>query len=264
MALCTLATIAHASETVQCSKKLQSWEDLTGFPDFGNAKSLVSKHLKPEVWESLHDKADAHGFTFKQAVFSGCKNVDSGVGAYAGSHDSYKSFAGLFDPIIEEYHGHAPGTLHESNMNTAQLNTPQFILEDEKYIVSTRIRVGRNLADYPLGPGLSQQQRKEVESKVVEALNNMPGYLAGTYYSLEDMEDKIRDLLIEYHFLFKEGDRFMEAAGLNRDWPEGRGIFYNEDRTFLVWVNEEDQLRIISMQMGGDIGGVFQRLATGI
>ena len=68
----------------------------------------------------------------------------------------------------------------------------------------------------------------------------MPGNLAGTYYSLEDMDEKTRDLLIEYHFLFKQGDRFLEAAGLNRDWPEGRGIFYNEQRTFLVWVNEED------------------------
>jgi len=34
---------------------------------------------------------------------------------------------------------------------------------------------------------------------------------------------------------------------MERDWPEGRGIFHNEKKTFLVWVNEEDQLRIISM-----------------
>merc|ERR1712076_291692 len=49
-----------------------------------------------------------------------------------------------------------------------------------------------------------------------------------------------------------------------RDWPEGRGIFHNTDKTFLVWVNEEDQLRIISMQKGGDVKGVFERLARGI
>lgn len=38
---------------------------------------------------------------------------------------------------------------------------------------------------------------------------------------------------------------------MERDWPEGRGIFHNKDKTFLVWVNEEDQLRIISMQQVG-------------
>ena len=60
---------------------------------------------------------------------------------------------------------------------------------------------------------------------------------------------------------FREGDRYLEACGLNRDWPSGRGIFHNNDKTFLVWVNEEDQLRIISMQPGADIAAVFDRLS---
>ena len=51
---------------------------------------------------------------------------------------------------------------------------------------------------------------------------------------------------------------------MERDWPEGRGIFHNKDKTFLTWVNEEDQLRIISMQSGGDVRAVFDRLARGI
>ena len=67
--------------------------------------------------------------------------------------------------------------------------------------------------------------------------------------------------LIEDHFLFKEGDRFLDACGLNRDWPTGRGIFHNDAKEFLVWVNEEDQLRIISMQKGADIKAVFTRLS---
>jgi len=48
---------------------------------------------------------------------------------------------------------------------------------------------------------------------------------------------------------------------LNRDWPSGRGIFHNDAKTFLVWVNEEDQLRIISMQQGAGIAEVFDRLS---
>ena len=60
---------------------------------------------------------------------------------------------------------------------------------------------------------------------------------------------------------YREGDRFLAACNLNRDWPEGRGIFHNDAKTFLVWVNEEDQLRIISMQPGADIGAVFERLS---
>ena len=66
--------------------------------------------------------------------------------------------------------------------------------------------------------------------------------------------------LIADHFLFKEGDRFLEACGVNRNWPDNRGIFHNDAKTFLVWVNEEDQLRVISMQKGSNIRQVFERL----
>lgn len=92
----------------------------------------------------------------------------------------------------------------------------------------------------------------------------MSGNLSGTYYPLNGMSEETSAKLIADHFLFKAGDRYLEAAGLNRDWPEGRGIFHNDEKTFLVWINEEDQLRIISMEMGGDIKEVFTRLTTAI
>ncbi len=79
----------------------------------------------------------------------------------------------MFDKIIEDYHGHKSGDQHHSDMDYKKLNTPPFGAKEAKLIKSTRIRVGRNLADYPLGPGLSNEQRKEVESKVVTALNSL-------------------------------------------------------------------------------------------
>jgi len=96
---------------------------------------------------------------------------------------------------------------------------------------------------------------------VVKALSNFTGDLKGKYYSLGKMSPSDKKQLIADHFLFKEGDKYLESCGLERDWPEGRGIFHNEDKTFLVWVNEEDQLRIISMQPGSDIREVFERLS---
>ena len=107
-------------------------------------------------------------------------------------------------------------------------------------IVSTRVRVGRNVAGFPLGPGVSKEQRKELETKISEALKSFDGELAGKYYALDSLTEEERNQLIADHFLFKEGDRFLEACGLNRDWPDGRGIFHNNDKSFLVWVNEED------------------------
>ena len=63
---------------------------------------------------------------------------------------------------------------------------------------------------------------------------------------------------------FREGDRFLAACNLNRDWPSGRGIFHNDEKTFLIWVNEEDQLRIISMQQDAGIVEVFDRLCRAV
>ena len=201
------------------------------------------------------------GFFFKQAIFSGCQNTDSGIGVYAGSVDSYDEFGDLLIPIIQDYHKYDLSRGHVSNMAPEDLIAPPLPPEDAAMIKSTRIRVGRNLAGLPLGPGLNRELRLKVEEKVVTACNKFQGDLAGKYYSLGALSEADRKQLIEDHFLFKEGDRFLEACGLNRDWPEGRGIFHNNDKTFLVWVNEEDQLRIISMQQGADIGAVFERLS---
>uniref|UniRef100_A0A0R3QZ85 arginine kinase n=1 Tax=Brugia timori TaxID=42155 RepID=A0A0R3QZ85_9BILA len=61
----------------------------------------------------------------------------------------------------------------------------------------------------------------------------------------------------------------LQAANACRYWPVGRGIFHNENKTFLIWINEEDHLRIISMQKGGNVGQrstpqVLQRLIKGL
>ena len=76
------------------------------------------------------------------------------------------------------------------------------------------------------------------------------------------MTESEKKSLIEDHFLFKGGDKYLQSCGLENDWPEARGIFHNDAKTFLVWVNEEDQLRIISMQNGSNIRQVFERLSV--
>lgn len=57
---------------------------------------------------------------------------------------------------------------------------------------------------------------------------------------------------------------YFASYGVYDDWPDNRGIFHNPEKTFLVWINEEDQLRIISMQPGGDVAAVFERLCRAV
>jgi len=231
------------------------------FPD--QCHSLLRQFLTPEVFEKLRNRKTAKGFTLMQAINSGVQNPDSSIGVYAGDTDSYEVFSPLFDPIIQSYHNFSHNDQHQSDLDLSKLHTDNLDPENQ-YILSTRIRVGRNLSAHALGPGISKESREDVEHQVSTALLTLEGELQGAYYPLEGMSDTVRDQLIKDHFLFKTGDRFLEAAGLNRDWPSGRGIFHNTDKTFLVWINEEDQLRIISMQQGGDILTVFTRLVHAI
>ncbi len=234
------------------------------FPNFKpDNKSLLKKYLSEAVFRKLINKKTTLGYTLSQAINSGLVNHDSGIGVYAGDEESYDIFSDLLDPIIEDYHGFRKEDNHQSNLSLADLELENPDAGGE-YILSTRIRVGRNLKGFPLGSMISDVERKEVADKVKNALSLLEGDLSGNYYSLKNMSDTVKEEMINDHFLFKQGDRFMEASGLNRNWPEGRGIFHNHKKDFLVWVNEEDQMRIIAMQTGADIKSVFQRLATAL
>ncbi len=98
--------------------------------------------------------------------------------------------------MVETYHGHKKADKHVSDMDAKKLNAPPLPEESAKMIKSTRVRVGRNLADYPLGPGITNEQRKEIEAKVVEALKSFDGDLKGTYYALNSMTDDQKNQLI--------------------------------------------------------------------
>merc|ERR1711974_271301 len=166
-----------------------------------------------------------------------------------------------FDPLICEYHGLSADFKHTSDMDASKITAN---VDPEVPVHSCRIRVGRSIQGFGLSPGITKQQRVDVEALMKNAFAKLEGDLAGNYYPLTGMDEAVRQQLVDDHFLFMSGDPNLKVAGMGRDWPEGRGIFHNKAKTFLLWVNEEDQMRIISMEKGGDVKGVFSRLARGI
>jgi protein-arginine kinase len=93
--------------------------------------------------------------------------------------------------------------MHVSDMSAEGLENADFSAEDSAMVNSTRIRVGRNLAGFPLGPGVSKEQRLEIRDKVVAACKTFEGDLAGTYFSLDTMTKEESDKLTADHYLFK-------------------------------------------------------------
>jgi len=234
-------------------------------PDFPNIKSthsLVAKHVTKEKWDKLGGiVTKTSGFTLGKAIACAVDFDNQHCGIYAGDEDSYIDFADVFDPLICEYHGLPADFSHTSDMDVSKINGN---INPEVPVHSVRIRVGRSIQGFGLSPGITKEQRVGVENLMKNAFPKFAGDLAGNYYGLTGMDEKVRQQLVDDHFLFMSGDPNLKVAGMERDWPEGRGIFHNAAKTFLVWVNEEDQLRIISMEKGGDVKGVFERLARGI
>ena len=151
--------------------------------------------------------------------------------------------------MISAYHGLTKDSKHISDMDPFKLKGN---INPKAPVKSTRIRVGRNVIGYGLSPGITREQRLEVENIMKAAFFGLSsGELAGKYFPLLGMNDIDRKRLEDEHFLFVSGiNKQTMTAGMERDWPEGRGIFHNESKSFLVWVNEENHLRIISMEKG--------------
>lgn len=226
--------------------------------------SLLAKHLTASRYQQLANEETTLGYTFTQAIQSNLDNPDSGIGIYAGDAESYQTFAAVMDPIIEDYHQVSLSNNHQQQ-NFDDTGKDWTMPDDsDDYVISTRIRTARNLAAMPFGGALSPEQRQTIEQQIAAALATLSGELQGDYHAITSLSEQQQQSLVEQHYLFKQGDRFLQSAGLNNDWPNNRGIFFNHDKLFLVWVNEEDHLRIIAMQQGGDIRAVFNRLKNAV
>lgn len=232
------------------------------FPEFKSKHSLAAKYVTEDKWNKLSKhKTETCGFTLEQVVACAVQFDDQHVGVYAGDGDCYVDFAEVLEPVIIEYHGVKEDFKHTSDLDPSKLSGN---INPDAPVHSTRIRVGRNVAGFGLSPGITKEQRLGIESAAKCAFENLDESLKGTYYPLQGMDEKVRLQMIDDHFLFVSGDKNLQASGMERDWPEARGIFFNNKKDFLVWVNEEDQFRIISMQKGGDVLEVFTRLVKGI
>nr|BAB41096.1 arginine kinase [Cellana grata] len=237
------------------------WAKLEAAKD---SKSLLKKHLTKTLFDSNKDKVSKFKGTLADCMRSGCMNPDSGVGIYASDPDAYTTFAEVLDPVIKDYH--KVDSLNHPKPDFGDVDNLGFgdLDPSGELIVSTRVRVGRSHASYGFPPVLTKEDRVEMERKTVAALETLKGELAGEYNPLTGMTADKQKQLTDDHFLFNDSDRFLREAGGYNDWPTGRGIFFSSNKKFLVWVNEEDHLRFISMQMGGNLGEVYTRLVKAI
>ena len=238
------------------------------FPDLSKHNNHMAKCLTPDIFAQLAPLQTPNGFTLDRAIQTGVDNPGHPfimtVGMVAGDEESYQVFADIFDPVIEARHnGYKKADMHKTDLNPSHLVGGDDL--DPKYVLSSRVRTGRSIRGFSLPPFCSRAERRGTEKVVTMALNSLDGCLKGKYYPLKGMTEEEQQQLIDDHFLFdKPVSPLLLASRMARDWPDARGIWHNEDKNFLIWVNEEDHTRVISMQKGGNMREVFTRFCEGL
>ncbi|NWY04934.1 KCRU kinase, partial [Nothoprocta ornata] len=244
------------------------------YPDLRKHNNCMASNLTPAIYARLCDKATPNGWTLDQCIQTGVDNPGhpfiKTVGMVAGDEETYEVSAGVpcssarWLPVSSEA-VRSPAPRAPSRTAWCLCLQIKFGQFDERYVLSSRVRTGRSIRGLSLPPACTRAERREVEKVAVEALNGLRGDLTGRYYRLGEMTEKEQQQLIDDHFLFdKPVSPLLTAAGMARDWPDARGIWHNNEKTFLVWINEEDHTRIISMEKGGNMKRVFERFCRGL
>ena len=115
-------------------------------------------------------------------------------------------------------------------------------------VMCSRIRLARNLADFPFTNRAGRGEKTEIESNVKQAIDR--GRLDLVYFDVNGMSPLDRQFLVERQLISRE---LVSGEG-----PRGVAVGDREDTA--VMVNEEDHLRVQVMMSGLSLGDVWDRI----
>jgi protein arginine kinase len=106
-------------------------------------------------------------------------------------------------------------------------------------VVSTRVRVARNLAGFPFGGRSQPEQREAIHRLIASAVAHAPSLAAGRWYRFDQMARPDRLWFHERQQSSRELAGLLEPAG-----RAGPGAALLVANTAALMVNEEDHLRL--------------------
>ena len=104
-------------------------------------------------------------------------------------------------------------------------------------IVSSRIRLARNLVEFPFPESMSEETEARVRDEIIAAFHRLPEPLTTVYLDQIPVTD--RNLLLEKHFVTSEF-----AQGKNK------ALVLGVDERFTAMINEGDHLRLAVIRSG--------------
>lgn len=121
-------------------------------------------------------------------------------------------------------------------------------------VISSRIRLARNLADFPFIARATDADREQIEKILhgrIDSLQEAGNFSSvPSYVDVDDLEDVDRQFLVERQLISRE---HAESEG-------ARAVVIDHGEQFSVMINEEDHLRIQVMHSGLDLEAAWAEI----
>ena len=117
-------------------------------------------------------------------------------------------------------------------------------------VISSRIRLARNIAGYHFLTTCTRHQRTSLEHRVRDVILNAGLVAQMLYVDLDNAPDVDKQLLVERHLISKH---HAAAEG-------SRGVAVGENETLSIMVNEEDHLRIQVLRSGLQLEEAWEQI----
>ena len=119
-------------------------------------------------------------------------------------------------------------------------------------VMSSRVRLARNLAHYPFVSRANEQEKTEIEKFLKDRIATVPVGKSLEYIDVGHLEEVDRQFLVERQLISRE---HADAQG-------ARGVAIDGLEQVSLMVNEEDHLRIQCMHSGLDLKGAWEQINT--
>ncbi|MFM7250709.1 MAG: protein arginine kinase [Planctomycetaceae bacterium] len=117
-------------------------------------------------------------------------------------------------------------------------------------VMSSRVRLARNLAQFPFVSRATDQDRAEIERVLRERISGVPVGRGLDYIDVGRLEEVDRRFLVERQLISRE---HADAQG-------ARGVAIDGAEQVSLMINEEDHLRIQCLHSGLDLRGAWEQI----
>ena len=117
-------------------------------------------------------------------------------------------------------------------------------------VMSSRVRLARNLARFPFPTRADDSIRREIEHLLREQFERRPAGLKLNYVHVGDLETLDRQLLVERQLISREHSQDQI----------GRGVAFNDEECISLMVNEEDHLRMQVIHSGFSLDECWRQM----